>query len=117
MFNKVLSAIHTFINNIVSDNSRPVPGKDAHWAGYCPNCQDMESCASRGGFYQDGRECVVHCYTCGHEWAMKIISTYDMVRSSYFHWKKWPRIPYNWHELPEEQRWKILGINQGKGGH
>lgn len=89
----------------------PIPGKDAHWSGFCHNCKDLTSFASRGGFRNGGAE---HCYECGHEQETKGIKEEDikrMVISSKYHWQKFPLIPYNWHELTEAEKWKVLGLN------
>jgi hypothetical protein len=89
----------------------PVPGKDAHWAAFCPKCKDLTSWASRGGFKPGGTE---HCYDCGFERETKGFSQEDidrMVLSSKYHWMKYPLIPYNWHELTEDGKWRILKIN------
>jgi hypothetical protein len=90
---------------------KPVPGEDAHWIALCRGCNEFDSFASRGGFKNGGVE---HCYGCGLERESKGYKEEDikrMVISSWCHWKKFPLIPYNWHELTEEEKWKILGLN------
>ena len=102
-----------FLRKLVAgEPNHPVGGVDAHWAGFCEKCKDLTSKASRGGFKVGGIE---HCYECGHEQETKGINQREidrMVLFSRFHWEKWPAIPYNWHELTEEQRWKVLDMNQ-----
>lgn len=89
---------------------RPIPGIDAHFNQWCSVCGSSESHASRGGYKIGG---TLHCYTCGTETEIKTIpvntSAGEMIASSFAHWQRFPRIPYNWHELTETQRWAILG--------
>lgn len=89
---------------------RPIPGLDAHFLQWCPVCDSFESHASRGGYKIGG---TLHCYTCGTETDITTIpvnsSAQEMITSSFAHWLKYPRIPYNWHELSEKERFYILG--------
>ena len=94
-------------------NNQPIPGLDATWIAYCPQCGDWEMFASRGGHFLGGIE---HCYNCGHEQETKGLREEDIentIRACQSSWsrKKKPLIPYNWHTLTEEERWKVLGMN------
>ena len=101
----------SFINKLFISRY-PVSGKDAHWLGYCPNCNNLTSKASRYGYCNGGVE---HCYDCGRERETIGIREDDIKRgilSSKLHWQKFPKIPYNWHELSENERWAILGMKK-----
>jgi hypothetical protein len=55
---------------------------------------------------------VQHCYGCGIEKPLKGFKDIErMVISSKHHWRKHKPLPYNWHTLTEEQKWKALGMN------
>lgn len=89
--------------------NKPVPGIDANFHLYCRTCDSSEMHSSRGGYRIGG---VLHCYTCGTETEINTIpvnsTAEEMITSSWAHWLKFPRIPYNWHELSEPERWSIL---------
>ncbi len=90
----------------------PIPNKDAQWIAYCSCCDEWELFVSRGGYNNGGIE---HCYTCGNEKEtrrMKEEDIKDMILSSWSHWQKFPKYPYDWHALTEDEKWKILGLNQ-----
>jgi len=96
------------------NTSRPVPGKDAEWVAHCDVCavKDRDSSftshVSRGGYFNGG---VDHCYECGTE---KVITGHQRksidssIKTCKYRWLYYPRLPYNWHLLSEEERLAIL---------
>ena len=93
--------------------NRPVPGIDWHYSRYCQKCRNYEDHATKGGV--NGTQ---HCYTCGHvstpprhSDGRTVFGTPVLeycIASSKAHWQNYPIIPYNWHELNEDERWNIL---------
>ncbi len=88
--------------------NKPAPGLDGRWFGNCPRCQDMTGHASRGGLQPPGKS---HCYECGLErpmFKMKVEESKRMATDAWAHWRRFPIIPYNWHQLSESERWTVL---------
>ena len=96
---------------LLAERSRnyPVPGVDWQYHRLCSKCDDFGNHATVGGV--NGQQ---HCYNCGHRSAAPILDAKrarEYVLSSYFHWVKWPILPYNWHTLDEEAKEAILRGN------
>lgn len=90
----------------------PIPGKDAVYICYCPRCDDGELHATRGGM-----KAVEHCYGCGHEKPVRGFSQKDiegLVLSSWSHWRNYLPLPYNWHEMDEATKMKLLARRKKK---
>jgi hypothetical protein len=95
--------------SLIKKNNYPISGKDAQWLANCSHCNDMELFVSRSGLKNGGIE---HCNRCGLERLTNGFKQTDINRmlvSSKIHWFKYPKFPYNWHELTEDQHWEILG--------
>lgn len=84
-------------------NNYPISNKDFQWVATCSNCDSMTLHVSRKNLQ--------HCYSCGKEIKLIGISPIEINRmrvSSSVHWEKYPKLPYNYYKLNEEQRWKVL---------
>ena len=87
-------------------HTRPIPDVDIRFAASCLSCNRVSCHATRGGRYG-----VKHCYHCGDESPMFKLSEEqwrDSLLHSWSHWQDYPRLPYNWHTLPEAKRLEIL---------
>ncbi|MBD3404677.1 MAG: hypothetical protein GF411_00910 [Candidatus Lokiarchaeota archaeon] len=92
---------------VSSTTNHPVPGVDFRYLKNCDACGDFGIQVTRGG-----RHGVQHCESCGNEIPVPDFTkeqTKYFILSSWSHWMSYPLIPYNWHELSEEKKWKILG--------
>ena len=88
--------------------NKPIAGLDAQWIGFCSQCNEYELQVSRNGLKNGS---ITHCYFCGKEKETSGFKEEDinwLKLSCKYHWQKYPIIPYNWHELKEEQKKNIL---------
>ena len=99
-------------NLLCGKPNTPIPGSDAQYIGHCPTCEDMELFVTRGGLKLGGVE---HCYGCGTEKEVRGFSQKDMdglILHSRGHWRKYPLLPYNWHEKTEVEKFELLRVKR-----
>jgi len=89
------------------DQRYPIPGVDHKYSRDCPNC-GHNSHVTKGGVHG-----IQVCYGCGRESApVNLVGEPEKakacVRDSYYHWQRWPILPYDFHTLSEDRQWELL---------